>query len=64
MAQVESKGIVITLSLEEAIALCALLGNMSRNKMKQVANVDDEQSQLLGELYGVLSAFLPDESAN
>ena len=64
MAQVESKGIVITLSNEEAVALSVLLGNLSRNQMKDIGRVTESQSVLLGEIYVLLANSVPSGSAN
>ena len=64
MAQVESKGIIITLSNEEAVALSVLLGNLSRNQMTQIGKVTEAQSVLLGEIYVLLANSVPNVSAN
>jgi len=62
--KVESKGIVVTLTLEEAVALSKLLGNMSpRSVMMEYGSVDEEEAALLQIMYGTLSAFVPNEQA-
>lgn len=64
MAQVESKGIVITLSNDEAIALTVLLGNLSRNQMESLGKVTEAQSKIISDIYFELSSSVPSGSAN
>lgn len=61
--EVKSKGIELLLTLEEAVALTKLLGNMSRSVMCEYGNVDVEEANLLQVMYGTLSAFVPNDQA-
>lgn len=61
--EVKSKGIELLLTLEEAVALTKLLGNMSRSVMCEYGNVDVEEANLLQVMYGTLSASVPNDQA-
>lgn len=56
--EIKSKGFELLVSSEEAIALATLLANMSPKEMKSYG-VTEKESDLLFEMYTVLSNFVP-----
>jgi hypothetical protein len=60
---ISSNGIKIELTIEEAIALSTMLGNMSQGKYISEGKVDSTQAELLSQLYYVLSDFVPIKAA-